>query len=131
MRVTYEGRDYSLSFAGKVPTGGDETHRSGPHLRARALLARLFPMDVRAEEVELPGTGLTADFVLPQRRLVVEIDGRQHREFVPFFHGTYLEFLASRGRDRRKAGWCESNDFRLVRLSDEDDDDAWERLLRE
>lgn len=124
-----DGRTYTLSCAGKQPDLDDERTRSAPHLRCRALLARLYPLEVRAEEVELPGTGLFVDFILPFRRLVVEVDGIQHREFTPFFHPTPLNFLGSNLRDRKKEEWCDLNNFRLARLPDDLDDDEWVRIL--
>lgn len=124
-----EGRPHSLDLRGKVPLGTDSRPRSSLHLRARALLTRLFPLDLRAEEVELPGLGLYADFLLPAQKMVVEVQGSQHSAYNAFFHPTRLDFIEALGRDRNKAAWCEINGFRLVLLQHNADDVEWARLL--
>ncbi len=129
--VGLDGRNYNWPLHNRSPLGSDPTRRSSGHLRARALLEALFPSDRRLEEVPLPGTGgLRADFVLPGRRLVAEVQGRQHGAYVPHFHRTEVGFLGSLGRDRRKAQWCELNDLTLVELDDDESDEQWrERIL--
>jgi hypothetical protein len=113
MRVQgLDGKSYVLKTAGKAVGKNDKRKRSGPHLRARALLAKLFPFDVRLEEVVLPGTGgLRADFLLASLKLVVEVQGRQHEEFVPYFHRHLAGYGEARRRDCDKRRWCEINRF--------------------
>lgn len=125
-----DGREYSLDLRGKVPLDNDDRPRSALHLRARALLTQLFPVDVRAEEVQIPGEWLFLDFFLPARKLAVEVQGRQHGCEIGFFHPTRLAFFESRARDNRKADWCELNGFRLVLLEHDGTDRDWaERLV--
>lgn len=38
--------------------------------------------------------------------VLVEIQGRQHYEFVPKFHKTRSDFTQQQGRDRRKISYC-------------------------
>lgn len=131
MRVVgLDGKTYRLDLRGKTPLLSEQGGSSG-HQRCRALLARLFPLERRLEEVFLPGTGgLRADFFLPSPRLVIEVMGRQHRDFVSFFHETRLDFLRTRQRDRRKEEFCVLNELRYVDLSDDEPDEQWvERIL--
>lgn len=122
-----DGRSYSLDLTGHTPA--QDAGGSGPHMRARVLLAELFPCTVRAEEVYVPDIGLFLDFFLPSYKLVVEADGKQHREFVPFFHQNELNYFRSNLRDQKKDDWCDINQFRLVRLDDSLDDAEWRRLI--
>jgi hypothetical protein len=125
-----DGKEYRLSLAGKVASAADRRPRSQNHLLARDLLKKLYPFDPPHEEVELPGCGarLVMDFLLPQRKLAVEVQGRQHREFVPHFHGSPKKFLEQRSRDRLKGEWCDANGFVLVELNDDDHGD-WGRAI--
>lgn len=122
-----DGRTYTLDLTGHVPS--EDAGGSGPHKRARALLARLFPCSVRAEEVYVQNIGLYLDFFLPSQKLVVEVDGQQHHEYVPFFHKHELNYFRSNLRDQKKDEWCDINNFRLVRLDDSLCDDEWSKLI--
>lgn len=127
MRVVgLDGRTYPWPPPGR----GRRADCSGPHLRARLLLEALFPSERRLEEVPLPGTGgLAADFYLPCRRTLVEVQGEQHASYVPFFHGGADGFLRSLSRDHRKRQWAELNNLRLVELPHDGTDDDWAAAL--
>jgi hypothetical protein len=90
-------------------------------------LKKLFPLDRVLEEVTLEGTEgpLRADFFVPGRRLVVEVHGRQHYEYVPHFHRDRLGFLRHRGRDLQKREWCDLNSVVYVELPDTESDAQW------
>ncbi len=109
----------------------DRRPRSDGHLLARSLLLKLFPFDPPYEEVRLPGcpTELFLDFLLPQRRLALEVQGRQHREYVPHFHRTPAGYMAARKRDAMKLEFCELNGLILLELND-DDRTGWESAIR-
>jgi hypothetical protein len=124
-----DGRTYHWSLKGHVPLGSEEAG-SEYHARARMLLAQLFPADRRLEEVGLPGSGdLRADFYLPARRLVVEVHGRQHYEFVAFFHKTFFGFLQHQRRDLEKQAWCVLNALTYCELPYDESDPEWSRRI--
>lgn len=125
-----DGRAYNLDLSGRVPL---ESEQGGslPHARCRALLERLFPAERRLEEVPLPGSGqLRLDFLLPGRRLAVEVHGEQHYRFVPHFHKTRLGFLQHRKRDTLKVDWCVLNRLTHVELPDGESDADWAARIR-
>lgn len=126
MKVTgLDGRSYQLRLV-----CGASRQASTFHVRARNLLETLFPFDPRHEEVSLPGSGgLTADFLLPRQRLVVETHGQQHYAFSLHFHGTERGFLDAKQRDRNKARWCELNQFTYCELPHYEDDDQWRNRI--
>jgi len=101
---------------------------SAPHKRARQLLKELYPFDTAFEEVALPvkrGTTLFADFLIPNRRMMVEVHGRQHFEYVAHFHGDMHSYYKAQARDRCKAEWCELNDIELIVLKEGESIDEW------
>lgn len=65
---------------------------------------------------------------MPSISLAVEVHGKQHYEFVPFFHKTKADFLLARKRDRDKLEWCNLNDVTLVTLP-HDEEDQWKSLI--
>ena len=76
------------------------------------------------EEVKLPGSRdparrsvLFLDFFIPDIKFAVEVHGRQHYEYVPFFHKTKAGFYQSKRRDVIKKDWCELNEIELVTLN--------------
>lgn len=81
------------------------------------MLKEHFPFGYILEEVTLPGTGgLTADFFLPQKKLIVEVHGPQHYKYNTFFHRDISAMIAQRQNDRRKREFCELNEIDLVEL---------------
>ena len=102
--------------------------KSAPHQKALSLLLEILPGVVIFEEVTLPGCGLYLDIFMPSISLAVEVHGRQHYEFVPFFHKTKADFLLARKRDRDKTEWCDLNNITLVALP-HDEEDQWKSLI--
>lgn len=126
-----DGREHNLDLTGHVLLGGEQAGSSG-HQRCRELLGELFPLDRLLEEVTLPGTGgLRADFFLPSRMLICEVDGRQHRDFIPHFHKTRLGFIQARKRDQDKKEWCVANNIRLCSLPDDESIAEWTVRIRQ
>ncbi len=125
-----DGREYPWSLP--QPVVGDNPAKSEGHRRAKKVLKGLYPLDRLLEEVGLPGcpTRLTADFFVPLRKLLVEVQGRQHEEFVPHFHGSREGFAASRRRDNDKRKWAELNGLTLVELPDDESDEEWRERIR-
>lgn len=125
-----DGREYKLVVTSRTIKAHDARNRSGPHLKARELLKKMFPLVAICEEVELPGTGgLVADFFIPSKKTMIEVQGIQHFKYVPHFHKTRIGFYMSLRRDKRKSMWCQWNGFRLVILPDTEDEVAWQSRI--
>lgn len=127
--VDLSGRQHTWSLKGYQVESGDTRPRSSGHLACRALLKKLFPLDVILEEIPCPGENLFLDFFLPARKIAIEIQGRQHDNFVPFFQKTKPKFYQSQQRDRRKAEFCKLNGIKLVALPDSEDESEWIKKL--
>jgi hypothetical protein len=72
---------------------------------------------------------LYADFWLPLRNKIIEVHGEQHYKFVPFFHGTQLNFLASKANDNKKKEWCLINGIVLVELPFNESTEQWQSRI--
>lgn len=127
--VDLSGKEHNLSLKGYQVEINDTRPRSSGHLACRALLKKLFPFDSVLEEVPVPGEHLFLDFFLPSRKMVVEVQGRQHSDYTPFFHKTKPKFFKAQSRDRRKADWCLQNNFKLIELPDNEDEQEWMKRL--
>lgn len=73
------------------------------------------------------GVLLRFDFALFNARgqlcVLLELDGRQHFEYTPFFHKTKNEFYRQLEWDRRKNKFCLLNQIPLIRIPYWDIDD--------
>ncbi len=130
--VGFDGRERHWNLSRKSKA----SHKSAPHKRTRLILRNLFKRDIILEEVSLPGSNtvtrtstLYADFFIPSRNLMVEVHGRQHYEFVDFYHKTVSGFYKSKARDRDKIRWCELNDINIVILKYTGSDDEWTQQI--
>ena len=134
----FDGREHHWRLNKYAVSGEDIRPRSNLHVSARKLLKSLFPYDTILEEVVLPGSNkpsrpskLYADFFIPAYNLVVEVHGRQHFEFVSFFHKNKAEFLKSKIRDKDKQRWCELNSIEFVSLIFSEGEDEWRETILE
>ena len=117
-----DGSEYNWIIKPNIIT---EEHKSKYHIRARYLLKKLFPFYKVIEEIKLPGLDLYLDFYIPGIRLAIEVNGDQHYNFIPFFHGTRNKFFKSQDRDKIKEDWCLLNKICLVVLNTKDTDLDW------
>lgn len=94
----------------------EQSKSQGQYLLGRQL-CKLYTGTVILEEFPVIGTRLSLDFYLPHIKLAFEYDGRQHREFNPFFHNTSKDFERQKERDQEKELWCKLNNIKLVRVT--------------
>ena len=73
------------------------------------------------EEFPLVGTRMTFDFYNASKKIAIEVQGRQHTQYVPFFHGTKMNYLAQLKRDQEKAQFCLLNEIKLVEVYEDDE----------
>ena len=108
------------------------TKRSGPHLKVRQFLKGLYPTVQILEEVQIQvkrNKDLYLDFYIPLYNIAIEIDGRQHREFTPFFSKNEINFASQRMNDKFKSDWCELNNISFIRLRDDEDEEEWKNKM--
>jgi len=71
--------------------------------------------------VKYKGHKLFFDFYIKSLDVFVEVQGRQHTEFVKHFHGERETFLQQRERDNLKRIWVEENGHHLIRFYSTED----------
>lgn len=120
-----DGKTHNINFSRNKRHNCSDGHR-----KARTILKELFPMESVFEEVFLPGCGLYADFLLPNKLLMIEVQGPQHGEYSSFFHGDKSGFAKSLGRDSTKKKFCDINGITLVELN-YGNESSWERTITE
>lgn len=132
LRVTgLDGKEYIWN-----PTNGRMVTKesSSYHNIARKVIKSIYTCDPLLEEVSLSGTKpvLYADFVIPLRRLLIEVHGEQHYNWIPHFHSTKRDFLMAKKRDLKKLEWSKINDFRYIELPHWESENEWrERIISE
>jgi hypothetical protein len=61
--------------------------------------------------------GLELDFYIEELQVGIEVQGIQHYEYTPWFHGNYEAFLAQKDRDERKSNLCQAQCVSLFYIS--------------
>lgn len=120
-----DGKTYNWNITNNSVLLSDERERSELHVRARIILKEIFPFDRILEEVFLPSVGLYGDFYIPKQKMMIECHGRQHYEFIKYFHKTAAGFIKSLQRDNQKKEFCEINEIELVELPYNESDNQW------
>lgn len=82
-----------------------------------------YPYETILEDFNIPGSKLSVDFFLPRIGLVIEVNGLQHSEYSPFFHGkkTDNKFAQQQVRDSKKENWADINGYKFVAIEIEED----------
>ena len=76
--------------------------------------------DIVFEEFPVAGTRMTIDLYNDTHKVAIEVQGRQHDEYVKYFHRNKLEFLKQQRRDADKREYCRINDILLIEIRGED-----------
>lgn len=78
--------------------------------------------DVVGEEVMIPGSRLRCDFLNLSKKILLEIMGKQHASFVPFFHKKNIHnLIRSIERDTDKEKWATLNGFQYFAVKNTTD----------
>lgn len=98
----------------------DKKSRSELQSKVKAFLRPHWEKYVVYEEFPVYGSRMKVDFVNASKRIAIEVQGEQHNEFVELFHQNSVGFWKSIQRDKTKAIWLESNNFKFVELIEGD-----------
>ena len=101
----------------KPQQGGDSKLENVCRAELESLMGCPFPK-ARPDFLKNPITGrnLEADAWNEDLGLIVEIQGRQHYKFTPFFHKTQDAFRTQQYRDHIKRECCARNGFKLLEV---------------
>ncbi len=67
---------------------------------------------------------LFIDYYIPVLKLAFEFDGRQHSEYVPYYHQDIAGFMRSKLCDEAKNKWCVDNGVDMIRVNYNEEVDA-------
>lgn len=82
-------------------------------------LKKQYRQDIILEEVYIKYENIYLDFFIPHLKLVVEVQGDQHKTFTLFFHKNIINFNKQKERDRKKKEWCALNNLKFVEIHSE------------
>ncbi len=105
---------------------------SNLHKKARILLQEIYPLELILEEVLIPITNsvnLYLDFYIPSLKLSIEVNGKQHYFYTPYFHKSKLNFLKAKVKDKQKVEFCKLNNITLIHLKYNEDINEWKRKI--
>ena len=98
----------------------DKKSKSNIQFETKQFLKVFWQNHIVYEEFPVYGTKLKVDFINATKKIAIEVNGKQHSEFVKFFHGSRLDYYKSISRDVNKAEWLEKNGFELLELEEKD-----------
>jgi len=128
--ITGKEHTFELRSEFKIKLKGDA--RSKAQWRLGRLVGKIFGRNNVYEDYPLPGCGnLSWDFWIPHMRIAFEFHGRQHDEFVKFFHQTKAGFRKQKLADKKKKTIADNNDVTLIVLRDGDFNDWSVEELKE
>lgn len=94
--------------------------RSKFQTNVKNFLKKYWFQNVVFEEMPIVGTRMSLDLYNANKRIAIEVQGRQHQSFVKHFHGNLLNFKYQLDRDQKKESFCSRNDITLVTIFDKD-----------
>ena len=90
---------------------------SRPQRQLYEMLCKIYPIYDIVYEQAIPQLNQRIDLLVKELGIAVEYDGRQHEEYVDFFHKDVGGFISGIRRDRHKEEFCAEHGVKVVRLS--------------
>ena len=98
----------------------DKKCRSKIQFNVKTFFRDYWENHICYEEFPVFGSKMKVDFLNTTLKVAIEVQGKQRRQFNPFFHSnSRAKFLSSIKRDSEKASWLEENNFKLVEVEEE------------
>lgn len=99
----------------------EKKSRSKIQFKVKQFLKSYWENHVVYEEFPVYGTRMKVDILNATKKIAVEVNGRQHSSFNPFFHNnSRAKYLSSIKRDVKKAEWLEKNGFTLIEIEQDE-----------
>ena len=100
----------------------EKKSRSKFQYRVKRFLEKYWKHHIVFEEFPIVGTRMSLDFYNANKKIAVEVQGRQHTNYVPHFHGHHkINYINQLKRDQDKNKFCEINDITLIEIYDKDE----------
>lgn len=73
------------------------------------------------EEFPVFGSRMKVDFLNATKKIAIEVNGSQHKQFNKFFHNnSRINYLNSIKRDWAKTEWLERNGYELIEIEEQE-----------
>ncbi len=119
---TLSGKTRTISNAKKYRIDWTGSSKSKIQKRVKVYLENYWKNHIVFEEFPVAGTRLSLDFYNANKKVAIEVQGKQHTRHVPFFHGqNKYNFVNQLRRDQDKASFCELNNITLIEIYEEDE----------
>ena len=84
------------------------------------LISKAFPSyRVKTQHyVVYQNTRLLFDYLIPELKIALEVQGEQHFSFTSFYHDTEEDFKNQKFRDKLKTQWADENGYVLIAIDD-------------
>lgn len=106
--------------------------RSKIQFKVKQFLKPYWLSHIVYEEFPVYGSLLKVDILNATLKVAVEVQGKQHGEFNPFFHNdSRVEYLKSIKRDYAKSEWLKKNEFQLVEIFEDEVDNLSKKFFEE
>lgn len=122
--LTLTNKKRNCKNAKKYLINWSSKSRSKFQENVKKFLFKYWCQDIVFEEFPIVGTRLTLDFYNANKKIAIEAQGRQHVQFIQFFHQDRLNFLHQLRRDQNKEKFCELNGIKLVTIFEKDEIDT-------
>jgi len=115
--ITLMGATRSVPRAKKYLINWEAKSRSKIQKATKDFLKDFWQKHVVFEEFPVAGTKMSLDFYNANKKIAIEVQGRQHTEYTPFFHGNNkYNYINQLRRDQDKQSFCDLNDIRLIEI---------------
>jgi len=118
---TLNGKERFLRNPKKYIINWEGKSKSNVQWRVKQFLFSYWRHDVVFEELRIVGTRLSLDIYNANKKIAVEVQGRQHQTYNPYFHGNNRQnWLSQLKRDDLKLEFCLTNGIKLVEIYETD-----------
>lgn len=118
---TLVGSERTVSKSKKYLVDWGGSSRSKLQKATKTFLKKYWHKHIVFEEFPVVGTRLSLDFYNANKKIAIEVQGRQHTQYVPFFHGkNKINYINQLKRDADKLEFCKINDIKLVEIYESD-----------
>lgn len=118
---TLNGKERFLKNARSYIIDWEAQSKSNIQWRVKQFLSSYWKHDVVFEELRVVGTRLSLDFYNANKKIAVEVQGKQHQTYNKYFHGSNRQnWLSQLKRDDLKLKFCLTNGIKLVEIYETD-----------
>jgi hypothetical protein len=114
--IDASGKPRTLKLAKKYLIDWDSPSRSKFQRAVKDFLKPYWLNDVVFEELRIVGTRLSIDIYNANKKIAIEVQGKQHTTYVKHFHKNRLKYFDQLKRDQKKLDFCNMNAIKLIEI---------------